>query len=70
MEAYETKDTELVLPVELHNAAIQYAQEMTGIYRPVREHQVYINAFRECFIAMKKLQMVKEEFQNEPKTVF
>lgn len=64
---YKTKDTERVLPENLHNSAIEYAKEKTGLERPVREQQVYINTFRDCFKIMKALGMLKKEYQDGPK---
>lgn len=62
--AYKTNDTENVLPVELHERAISYAREKTGLQRPHSSQRPIIDAFRDCFKTMQELGMVKEEFMH------
>lgn len=65
---YESNDSEgMILPVELHKRAIEFAREKTGLQRPHRSQTVHIEAFRECFKAMIELGMVTKEFENGPK---
>jgi len=58
MKKYKTDYVHKILPVKLHKAAIKYAKIKTGIERPVKEHKVYIESFRECFKIMQELGMV------------
>ncbi|HVN97776.1 MAG TPA: hypothetical protein VMT62_15205 [Syntrophorhabdaceae bacterium] len=62
---YKTGDTEGILPIELHKAAIEFAKEKTGIRRPVKEHRPYIDSFTACFKLMQELDMVSEKYKKE-----
>lgn len=61
---YKTKDVFGVLPIDLHNAAIEYSKEKTGVSRPHKSHTVYIETFRDCFKMMQDLNMLKKEYRS------
>jgi hypothetical protein len=63
-QAYKCNDTEGVLPEDLHDKAIEFAKKVTGIGRPHVSHVGLISAYRQCFLDMKELNMLNEEFQN------
>jgi hypothetical protein len=51
-------------PEELRKAAVEYAKMKTGVNQPVKEHRVYIDAFKECFIVMQNFGMVSEKYKK------
>lgn len=61
---YRCNDSEGVLPADLHKEAIKYARKITGLDRPDKSQTVYIDAYRQCFVDMKNLNMLNEEYQN------
>jgi hypothetical protein len=61
---YKCNDSDGVLPADLHKKAIQFARRSTGLDRPHASQKAYIESYRQCFLDMKELNMLNEEFQN------
>lgn len=61
---YKCNDSGGVLPAKLHKKAIEFARRATGLDRPHRSQSIHIDAYRQCFLDMKELNMLNEEYQN------
>lgn len=59
---YKTKDSDYILPIALHDAAIKFAKDVTGHDRPTMESGLFIETFKSCFVIMQELGMVKDEY--------
>lgn len=69
IKPYKTNDTDYILPIALHEAAKEYAMEVTGNLRPTMENGLFIETFKACFQIMKDLGMVKDEYMIPEKPV-
>lgn len=66
---YKTNDSDGILPIDLHEAAKRFAQEITGADRPTMESGLFIETFKACFQIMQQLGMVKDEYMIAEKPV-